>query len=377
MKIPTLLVIALFSLGPTTPLQAGEDLLQQFQSLIAAFNRDADAVPQLPWMGKAHEIEDVDGPIRRGQVCLSSDIQQARIAVEYAGRFRALLARDTEMAGFGERIGQSLSQSSSLLQESATLDNQLLSNARALKAIGPHGDTKAWNKLVTQGNSLSEKRDSLRSQVRALSSKRKATIGEVRNLLTKRQNAAKKDGLAKTNATTRDGGFGTTKSNPKLALAEKGTIGNNTNPGDQLKSAERHSKTAKGLSSAGAASMEARKGFDVSGRPAGSLVAAHTVSAGRFSERVQKSPEMVKELKKLGAVREKGTKLDAELNQLTSERNAEKDPDKMKKLTKKVDQKNKEKQDNSFAVYTEEQKVEQVGRKIENEVEGTPPKSSK
>ena len=368
MKI-ILVALAVLSLGPTTPLQAGENLLQQFKSL-RADTRDLDALPRVPVAPGQAAIEDVDGPIRIYQILASVEMQESTIWARYGGRIRSLLARDAELAPYGEKSAQIYSQVSSLCKAEASLSSQEVAISQTLKAMLPHvdrtnyHDVAAWNNLVNQRNALDSQGAADIAQVTALLQKAHALNDDIQNRLQKRQSGGQANGLANSDSTTSDA-FGSRKANPNLVPAEKGTIGSNTRAGDQLKAAALEAK--KGDKS------DFRKNFDEGGAKSdGSLVPAHTLSAGpppmdlsHFSERAKKDPQIVASLNNLSKLESKRMQVDKELNQLTAQRNAAKDPGTMKELTKKVDQETKVKQANLVEITNTTQEIEKRHRKID------------
>ncbi len=302
------------SLGPTTPLHAADDLLQQFKALQAALKRDFNALPSAGPAQGHYAIEDVDGPIRNDQILMSNAMQESRIWAQYAGRLRSLLARDPELAPYGEKAAQIYSQISSLCKEKADIERQELAKSQALKTLGPHTDINAWNHLMDQRNSLDSKAAAIIGQQLALLDRRDAINDDIQNRLQKRQSGSHTGGLA--NSSTTSDAFGTRKANPKLLPAEKGTIGSNTKAGDQLKAAGKEAK--KGDRS------DFRKNFDEGGAQGdGSLAAAHTLSAGPptkdpvIPRELQNDPKVTNAVTKRAAARSDIQRIETELKTLS------------------------------------------------------------
>jgi hypothetical protein len=312
----------------------------------------------------------MDGIIRGLQITMSNNIQQSQLHAEYAGRIRSLLARDGELAGYGEKVGQIYSQLSSLYKRTADYNRQQIAIAQQARAMFPRvdqtnpNDVAAWNNLMIQGNSLASTAGALIQQVNALDQKGSVIYNDIETRLQKRQSAGQTNGLANSDSTTTDA-FGTRRANPKVVPAEQGTIGFNTKPGAQVKAAALEAKNGD--------KSDFRKNFDEGGAKSdGSLVAAHTLSAGpppmdlsHFSERAKKDPQIVASLNNLSKLESKRMQVDKELNQLTAQRNAAKDPGTMKELTKKVDQENKVKQANLVEITNTTQEIEKRHRKID------------
>jgi len=367
-----LAALAVLSVCLTTPLQAGEDLLQQFKSLRNAYIRDFNALPPFPESASTSNkfaTEDLDGPIRSSQMMAVRDMQESRFFAQYAGRVRSLLSRDTELAPYAEKTARIYIQASNLSKRTADLQSQMLPISRALKTMFPRvdrtnpNDINAWNNLVGQRNSLDSQAVVLSHQSTALLEQATANNDDIQNRLQKRQSRGQADGLANSDSTTSDH-FGGRKANPKLVPAEKGTIGS-TKPGEQLKAAALEAKNGN--------KSDFRKNFDEGGAKSdGSLVAAHTVSAGplpidlsHFSERAKKDPQIVASLNNLSKLESKRMQVDKELNQLTAQRNTAKDPGTMKELTRKVDQETKLKQANLVEITNTTQEIEKRHREID------------
>jgi hypothetical protein len=274
---------------------------------------------------------------------------------------------------FGEAEAQVSSAAGSAAEVSRLLDQaKKLETAAALcrekVRSGQMSDCKVEvnfqdNRLVSPSTA-----DSLAAQLRTQARQQyfqiKLQLERDKQALEKRESRGQSDRLNNSDSTTRDV-FGTRKSNAKFPIAEAGQTGSNRKAGDQLKAAALEAKKGdKG---------DFRKNFDEGGAQSdGSLAAAHTLGAGplpidlsHFSERAKKDPQIVASLNNLSKLESKRMQVDKELNQLTAQRNAAKDPGTMKELTKKLDQENKVKQANLVAITNTTQEIEKRHREID------------
>lgn len=160
--------------------------------------------------------------------------------------------------------------------------------------------------------------------------------------------------------------FGTKIARPDLGPTLTHAVvgpGSDTKASDQLLSAAATAGTNGDLTKnydAGNAAYAGSVKFG-SGDPAG------------FTEREKKDPRMVAALQRLGDLQARREQLNAERDQLTLARNAEKDPVKMQALTVELDQKDRDYQHNLTDLAEQKVQVQKTKRLIDDTVETSPP----
>lgn len=350
-----------------TPLLAAENLLQQFKALRADTTRDLNALPALLTISANWDrINDTDTPILATQIFMSRAMQKSTIWAHYGSRVRALLARDSELAAYGDKSAQIYSQVSSLCQAEADIDRQRIAVDQGLKAMLPRvdrtnpNDINAWNQLISRDNSLDSQGAALFGQETALLEKAHALDDDIQNRLQKRQNSSHTRGLANSGSTTNDV-FGTTKSNPKLPPRNTPTIGNATGAGAQLKAAAKEARSGD--------QSDFRKNYDEGGAQSdGSLVVNGKGSrqdpdrAPAVAEKYKSNPEIKQFEAARVAAQTDRKKAEAELKSITGElaKPGANKGDLGVKRTRAIDKVTKATSEENAARINEEEKARQL-----------------
>jgi hypothetical protein len=157
------------------------------------------------------------------------------------------------------------------------------------------------------------------------------------------------------------GSFGDNVAKPELTLVSVTPPGSDIKAGDQLLGAAATARAREDLTI----------NYDTGGaKSAGSLrVPTHpSIDPATSSTKFKDNPAMISALKRLGDLQAMRSHLDAEMKQLTAERDLENDPRKMAELTIRVNRKNHEYQVTLKAITDEEQTVRTLHRSIETKV---------